>query len=284
MESMKINAGDHDIRMRGFTLVEMAIVLLIIGLLLSGGINLLSTTSENANYKQTQNTLQEIKDALVTYYAINKRLPCPDSIAPFDGKEDASCTTPDSLRGYLPYATLGIGGSGDAWGEPIKYVINQSFSAAVGDTFCSDYGSSQNTNTTYKATTPPISIIPGRGTVTAPLTANRVTIRNLPIPQATPPVPDLIIGDWAAFALVSTARNGKQTNSGMTGAFTDDGGCTTVATVNGVQLERENCNADSILRFGNNMSDANSVAFDDLLVWEGDYQLISELRKAGVCN
>jgi prepilin-type N-terminal cleavage/methylation domain-containing protein len=276
----------------GFTLVEVAIVLVIVGLLLAGGINLMSVSSDTARYKETQNTLQEIKNALVTYYVINRRLPCPDSIAPFDGKEDVdgngnpSCTNknPASLRGYLPYATLGIGGSGDAWGEPIKYVINQSFSAAVGDTFCSDYGSSQNTNTTYKATTPPISIIPGRGTVTAPLTANRVTIRNLPIPQATPPVPDLIIGDWAAFALVSTARNGKQTNSGMTGAFTDDGGCTTVATVNGVQLERENCNADSILRFGNNMSDANSVAFDDLLVWEGDYQLISELRKVGVCN
>jgi prepilin-type N-terminal cleavage/methylation domain-containing protein len=252
---MKINAGEHDIRMRGFTLVEMAIVLLIIGLLLSGGINLLSTTSENANYKQTQNTLQEIKDTLVTYYAINKRLPCPDSIAPFDGKEDASCTTPASLRGYLPYATLGIGGSGDAWGERIKYVVS---------------GDSTNFFTTAATTC----------SYTRPGAPTAVTLRIQDLNTAA----TNYIADYAAFALVSTAKNGKQTNSGMTGAFTDDGGCTTVATVNGVQLERENCNANATLRFGNNMSDANSVAFDDLLVWEGDYQLISELRKVGVCN
>lgn len=252
---MKIKKVESYLSIGGFTLVEMAIVLLIVGLLLSGGINLLSTTSENANYKQTQNTLQELKDTLVTYYALNKRLPCPDSVAPFDGKEDASCTTPASLRGYLPYATLGIGGSGDAWGERIKYVVS-------GDN--ANFFTTTATSCNY----------------TRPGIASAVTVRIQDLNTAA----TNYVADYAAFVLVATAKNGKQTNSGMSGAFTDDGGCTAVATVNGIQLERENCNANSTMRSGNNMSDANSVAFDDLLVWEGDYQLISELRKVGVCN
>ena len=57
----------------GFTLVEIAIVLVIVGLLLSGGINLLSVSSDSARYKETQNNMTDIKDTILGLY-VNKKI------------------------------------------------------------------------------------------------------------------------------------------------------------------------------------------------------------------
>ena len=232
---------------KGFTLVEVAIVLVIVGLLLAGGMNLMSASADTARYKESQNNMSEIKEALIAYYTQFKRLPCPDTVEPFDGVEDSStCTTADTTRGWLPHATLGIGGNGDAWGERIKYVVSPAFTTSAALTFCSTYGR---------------------------VSANQITIQDLQTPTAA------TLGDWAAFALVSTAKNGRQTNAGMTGAFTNNGGC------DGLNVrEQENCDTDSVLRFGNQMTDGTTVTFDDMVVWVGDMQLISELRKSGRCN
>ena len=245
----------------GFTILEMSIVLVIVGLLLAGGMNLMSASSDTARYKQTQNELQEVKETLLGQYVSKKFLPCPDTNNPPDGYGNyqggtggTTASDPNfsstggqcaSSTGWLPYNDLGIGGNGDAWGERYKYVVSPEFTTLASSTFCSTYSR---------------------------VGANQVTIQDL---QATPAT----LGDWAAFALVSTGKNGRQTNAGMTGAFTNDGGCT------GLNVrEQENCDADSTLRFGNPMTDGSSITFDDMVVWVGDYQLISQLRKAGGCN
>jgi len=258
------------IKHKGFTLLEVAIVLLIVGLLLSGGVHLLSTSSQVAKYKETQQTMQEIKEALIGLY-INKRfLPCPDTDNPPDGfgnYADASGTGSSSprwseasgtatnlscahpLRGWLPYNDIGIGGRGDAFGEPIKYVVNATaFTSAATHGFCTSYQ---------------------RGTDTT-----RIMIQDLSMPPSTAKT----IGDWAAFALVSTGKNGRQTNAGMSGAFTQEGGCLSVDV-----REQENCDADNVLRYGNVMSDGSMVSFDDSVVWVSDMQLISQLRRVGWC-
>lgn len=236
-------------KFRGFTLVEVAIVLLIVGLLLAGGVNLLSGSADTAKYKQTQNELQEVKEALITYYTQLKRLPCPDTDG--DGIENAlptgSCA---SVRGFLPHVTLGVGGNHDAWGERIKYVVS-----GDGNSFFT----TQATNCSYSR--------PSSATPTS------VRIQDLDIVSTT------YVAEFAAFALVSTGKNGRQTNSGMTGAFTNDGGCVGLTV-----REQENCDADSTLRFGTEMSGGSEIVFDDMVVWVGDYQLISQLRKTGVCN
>jgi prepilin-type N-terminal cleavage/methylation domain-containing protein len=257
-------------KQQAFTLVEVAIVLVIVGLLLAGGINLMSASSDSVRYKESQNNLNDVKETLQSLYLTKRFLPCPDTNNPPDGfgnyadgtgvgaasanfatgtgTTTSACASP---RGWLPFNDLGIGGNGDTWGERIKYVVSGEFTAAASNTFCSDYNA------------------PSHGRNVA---ANQITVQDL---QATPAT----LGDWAAFALVSTGKNGRQTNSLMTGAFTNDGGC---ATLNA--REQENCDTDSILRFGNQMSDGTTVTFDDMVVWVGDYQLISELRKSGVCS
>jgi prepilin-type N-terminal cleavage/methylation domain-containing protein len=258
----------------GFTLVEVAIVLVVVGLLLAGGINLMSVSSDTASYKESKNNLNDIKEAILGLYVNKNFLPCPDTNTPPDGFGNyltpagagAGTTASDdafktgtggvcaSPMGWLPFNDLGIGGNGDSWGEPIKYVTSRTFSVKATSSFCSS------------------NIRPNAN--------NQITIQDL---QTTP----VTVGDWAGFALISTGKNGRQTNAGMTGAFTGDGGCAPGASPPLDARERANCtasNAPMILRYGNQMINGTTVIFDDIVVWVGDMQLISELRKSGLCS
>ncbi len=114
----------------GFTLVEMAMVLLIIGLLLGGLAPTLSAQMEAQRVSETRKQLEEIQQALVGFAVANGRLPCPAS-ASSNGEESPSgggdCT--NFYGGYVPAATLGItsvnGQSlvADGWGNPIRYAV-----------------------------------------------------------------------------------------------------------------------------------------------------------------
>lgn len=111
----------------GFTLVEMAILLLIVGLLLGGGLMVLGAQTEAQRFKETQRQLDEARDALLGFAVANGRLPCPASAASngvesFCTNTTAGCgavttTPPDHGRcsnpynGFLPGATLGLPGT-----------------------------------------------------------------------------------------------------------------------------------------------------------------------------
>ncbi|MDP2154704.1 MAG: prepilin-type N-terminal cleavage/methylation domain-containing protein [Sulfuricella sp.] len=105
----------------GFTLVEMAIVLVIIGLLLGGLLMPLSAQMEQRRISETQKALDEINQALIGFAVANKRLPCPstqtDPAATDYGAENASCSAAPIAEGYLPWKTLGVAEL-DAWGIP----------------------------------------------------------------------------------------------------------------------------------------------------------------------
>ena len=97
----------------GFSLIEMAIVMVIIGLLLGGLLTPLSTQREIANINGTQHLLDETLLALIGYaYSNTGQFPCPD--IDNDGLEDgaANCTR---REGDVPWATLGTP-SGDSFG------------------------------------------------------------------------------------------------------------------------------------------------------------------------
>ncbi|MGE5385608.1 MAG: prepilin-type N-terminal cleavage/methylation domain-containing protein [Betaproteobacteria bacterium] len=97
------------LRNRGFTMIEMAIVLLILGLLLGGGLTVLSTQVEMQKTKDTQRALEEAKEALIGFAVANGRLPCPASAASNGVESPAGggvCTNPND--GFLPGVTLGL--------------------------------------------------------------------------------------------------------------------------------------------------------------------------------
>lgn len=105
---------------QGFTLVELAIVLVIFALLVGGMMMTLSTQQEIVNIKETERRMSEIRDALLGFAATNGRLPCPDTdsdpAAVGYGLEEASCSANAAAEGYLPWKTLGVSAT-DAWGS-----------------------------------------------------------------------------------------------------------------------------------------------------------------------
>jgi prepilin-type N-terminal cleavage/methylation domain-containing protein len=102
----------------GFTLVEMAVVLVIVGLMLGGLLVPISAQIDQRNYNETQKKLDEIKEALIGFAIMNGRLPCPTTQAdPSNanyGVEDPGCPALTS-DGYIPWKTLGVS-EFDAWG------------------------------------------------------------------------------------------------------------------------------------------------------------------------
>ncbi|HEX5338632.1 MAG TPA: prepilin-type N-terminal cleavage/methylation domain-containing protein [Gallionella sp.] len=109
---------------RGFSLVEMSIVLLIISLLLAGLLPTLSGQVEQRRLSETRKYMDEARDALLGYAIANKHLPCPDSNG--DGLAEATCTTVASQVGTLPYKDLGVADK-DAYGNALVYAVTKEF-------------------------------------------------------------------------------------------------------------------------------------------------------------
>lgn len=115
----------------GFTLVEMAIVLVILGFVLGALLLPLQAQRSQLFQSQTDNTLDIARKALLGYAQSKGRLPCP-AIATSNGMEaplgGTKCVT---QLGYLPAATLGIqptdsnGFAIDAWNNRIMYAVAQ---------------------------------------------------------------------------------------------------------------------------------------------------------------
>ncbi len=113
---------------RGFSLVEMAVVLVIMGLLLAMVMTPLRAQRASKAQHQTETALLEAKQALLGHALIHRYLPCPDTDATPDGwenvKADGSC---DKDEGMLPWQSLGVTQT-DAWGRLWRYRVDASFS------------------------------------------------------------------------------------------------------------------------------------------------------------
>lgn len=121
---------------RGFSLVEMAIVLLIVGLLLGGGLSVLGAQADQQRIRDTQQLLSEAREALLGYAASHidasgrPYLPCPDTNN--DGLENRNVATGvcTARQGNFPWATLGMG-EADPWGNRLRYDVTPAFSNSL---------------------------------------------------------------------------------------------------------------------------------------------------------
>lgn len=116
-------------RVIGFSLVEMAIVIVIITLLLGAVLMPLGTQVEQRSVNATQQSLDEIKEALIGFALAKGRLPGPAQSS-IDGKEKGPCTNDADCTGFIPWATLGVSKT-DAWNKIIMYSVTPAFTNFV---------------------------------------------------------------------------------------------------------------------------------------------------------
>lgn len=113
-------------KVRGFSLIEMAIVIFVIALLLGSLLVPLSTQVEQRKISETQKILDEIKEALLGFALTNGYLPCP-AISATNGSEARSGGVCSARQGFIPWGTLGTPKL-DAWGHIFRYSVTPAFS------------------------------------------------------------------------------------------------------------------------------------------------------------
>jgi len=118
----------------GFTLIEMAVVLVVVALVLGSLLVPLASQVEQRRIDATTQTLEQARDAVLAFATARGRLPCPAGTV--NGQEvlTTNAATGDcaTFWGLLPAATLGIspldaeGFVRDGWGldqNRIRYAV-----------------------------------------------------------------------------------------------------------------------------------------------------------------
>jgi prepilin-type N-terminal cleavage/methylation domain-containing protein len=119
-------------RQHGFSLLELAIVLLVMGLLLAGLVMPLSARVDQQRLDDSRRQLEDAQLALVGYALAHDALPCPATPAS-NGLALATGSGCSVQHGFLPAVTLGLPGARnedqlllDAWGNPLRYSVSRS--------------------------------------------------------------------------------------------------------------------------------------------------------------
>ncbi len=127
----------------GFTLIEIAIVLLIVAILLGYTVALFPIQQELKQYRIAKVEMEQILDAVTGFAQVNGRLPCPawPNSGGIEETAVGGCgiytgkTVDDGKPwiGFIPVNTLGLSGKVnqdslllDPWGNPYRYYVTDS--------------------------------------------------------------------------------------------------------------------------------------------------------------
>jgi len=135
-------------RKNGFSLIELSIVLVITGILMSGFLQYYSVMQQKKQYDITKQRLRDVRTALTLYVITHGNLPCPASPSgdysadqcakgtnPMPGIEryniDSSHSSPDAQKdvwtGILPMKELrfDLEQIQDGWGNKFTYAVSR---------------------------------------------------------------------------------------------------------------------------------------------------------------
>ena len=248
-------------RQRGFSLIEIALVLVIIGLALGGIVAALGPQLDNKKVRDTQERIKLATEAITAFAIVNRRLPCPASAAS-NGDEVVigvlgQCA--NFNNGFVPARTLGLderGANGtmqDAWGFGIRYSVTRVTYTGAGNApvsfncgaTCYPFTQLDGIKNAYYlngAATPPQPVVAQLQQVCA--SATGITATTCGVAPA-----NLVV--QPAFLVWSTARNGAELPAG---AGADEAANLDGNTVYVIHPRTE--------------PTATNGAFDDILQWQ----------------
>ena len=235
-------------RQSGFTLIEIAVVLVIVGILVGSFIETFANRIETTRISQTEEELQDIKQALMAYAyarpAPNTYLPCPDTDG--DGVENrlpgGDCSAGLAI-GTLPWRDLGFARE-DAWATRYSYWVNLDFSRPAGFDLTTD----NNINSAQIQTR---------------INDNPVTI--------------------AVNAVAIVFSHGKNGLGGVSSEGVNRPALPALG--NGFDDEIENQNGDNVFMSRYRTEEGVATAggaFDDILIWINAFELKAKMVEAGV--
>lgn len=250
---------------RGFTLTEMAVVLVIIALLVGGLLVPLSAQRNIDARRDTTRAMDTIREALLGYVIVNGRLPCPADRNIASGNANAglesynggkcqcagsssiagsgtACADSGIVTGVLPWATLGLPET-DGWTNRYTYQVTAAYARSLGSTplFCDVGSANPAVNSAFALCTSGKSkVFNSSASYTVPLTTDNE------VPAIVVSHGDNGLGAW------QTGGNQK-------------------AGAGGDEL----ANADDDFRFVSNTS------IDDLVVWISRPVLMNRMIAAG---
>ena len=100
----------------GFTLIEMAIVMVIVGLLAGGGVSMVGMLTQRKARIETIDYLKQAQAALISFADINGRFPWADTSG--DGTENSGAAS-----GNFPYQSLRLSPT-DPYKRTLRYELN----------------------------------------------------------------------------------------------------------------------------------------------------------------
>jgi prepilin-type N-terminal cleavage/methylation domain-containing protein len=232
---------------KAYTLVELSIVLVIIAIFLSSGLNIFTNNIIQTKTTNTKEKLNIIYKSLAEYLMINKRLPCPinltlakdtninygiTTIASTSFSNCATATTGANsvIIGAVPTRDLQLPSdmAEDDFGNKILYVI---------DTKISQVSTSLTT---------PFLLINGQGSINIIGTAT-ATVQ-----------PVLLLLSYGANSCGATKTNGQPNDA---------------CTVNDGTEQLANTNSDNIF-----FTTSTDPKFDDVIITKTYYDLLQELN------
>jgi prepilin-type N-terminal cleavage/methylation domain-containing protein len=194
-------------RGRGFSLVELAVVMFIVALLLGGVAMTLSAQEEQRSQAEARRRLEAAVDALIGFAIVNRRLPCPAAAAATGTEAPAgggTCTT--NFNGFLPARSIGFspvdaqGYGVDPWGNRIRYAVASAITGCTGSSNTPHFTSQANLKANGVSCRPNDIVICQSAAGTAP-GAN---------PPSCGTAPSATNQETVAFVVFSMGKNGAQ--------------------------------------------------------------------------
>ncbi len=244
---------------RGFTLLELTVVVLIMGLLLGSLMVPLSAQRENARVREAREQLDTVRDAIEGFALVNGFLPCPATPSS-NGSAAGVAGGCSAQHGFVPSTTLNLNGRRnddnlllDPWGSPLRYSVSDS--DANGNGSWDFVTAGEMRDITVSGLQPDLLVCSS----STGASASACGSPNNTLTDGVPMVLHSLGSDWSGFSSPDQLENVGATTSGA-GAYP--------------------VNADDVF-VTRQFNDAPGDEFDDLVTWMPPNVLYGRLVAAG---